>query len=466
MCLESEAIKIENQQNTWREQTSNKKAENAPGCLGVCLLFITQLVLLFGCLIAGAGNVAYQNYLDEFEIRFTKLGLYELIVNKELPPYLPLLLSILAILFLIVGFFSFRRYLKWSTQKLAQNAVDGEYNRSEYEALRRKKYAKSDRSGKIMYLVQLVLSLIPAIFVIPTISFGSPNTSALIIATIVTLFAFGVFIFWLVCFCIISIVRLSFNSRALRKSQPTKQQVITQEMQRLFGQNCGYEPFGRFFVNPLETDVVKRYDNFTANDHIFGSYKRLYFEQMDVLLYNNVPYDPDSDISRPRLTAASRVTSDQAHRLKGLKGRWVIVHQPKTSSGKFYIINKNAYADELYRFKKLLGLDEVFLEDTEFNRRFVIYAEIPHDVFYVMTPPLIERLKRFADMGAGKSDFSLRLGFCQNRIHLVVCGLTDAFEDLFGALNTVNISISEESARMSVRRDLNLITDFIDSLFG
>ena len=379
---------------------------------------------------------------------------------------MPLLLSFLAILFLIIGFFDYRRYMKWSAKKRAQNAVDGEYIHSNYETLRRQKFTKADRSGRTLYMVLLITSLVPAIFVIPTVSFSPPNASALFIATMVTFFAFGVFIFWAVGFSIIAIVRIFTNSRALRKSQPTKQQVITQEMQRLFGPNSGYEPYGRFFVNPLETDVVKLYDNFTANDHIFGSYKGISFEQMDVLLFNNVPYDPDSDTNRPILTAASRVTSDEAHKRKGLKGRWVIIHQPKISSGKFYIINKNAYTDELRRFKKHLGLSEVFLEDTEFNSHFVIYAETPHDVFYVMTPPLIERLKRFAVLGAGKSDFSLRLGFCQNRIHLVVCGLTDAFEDLFGALNTVNISISEESALMSVRRDLNLITDFIDSLFS
>ena len=431
------------------------------------LLFINQLVLLFGCVVAAVGSANFMDFLNESQRGADTRDMSDMVEMIERLPNAPLIVSIVAIIILLFGIFDLLRYWKWANQKIAGDPVNGEVNPSElseYEIMRRKRLHSTGSTVKTMYMGMLILSLIPAIIVIPVIIFGQPNIIALSIAIVVTSFTFVIFILWLIASMIITGAKVVNTNRKMRNVRPTKEQIIIPEMKRLFGEDSGYEPAGRFFANPYETAVVRRFDNFGTNDHIFGRYKGLQFEQMDVLLYDNPKYTEDY-IPSSNAPARSLNTSDAENKQKRFKGRWVIFHQPKVSSGRFYIISKNAYDDELSRFKKLPGLSEVFLEDTEFNNRFVIYAEIPHDVFYVMTPPLIERMKRFADMGAKKPDYSLRLGFCQNRIHFLICGLIDAFDQMFGALN-LDISVSEESARMSVRRDLNLITDVIDSLFG
>ncbi|MCL1964359.1 MAG: DUF3137 domain-containing protein [Firmicutes bacterium] len=416
------------------------------------LLLAAQPILLFGCLMAGAKNAAFQRFLAEHEMA----ALTEMDVGKA--PLTPRQLSMTAMIVLIIGMAAFFRYWRSINRKIAQAAAPEGHPPSEYENARKKKFFAIERTTKTLHTVLLILSVIPAIVVIPVLGFGEPGVNALIAAYMVTFWAAGAFMFTIAVWLLIALgqlVSLVCASLSLRNARPAKAQIITGEIKRVFGENSGYEPNGHFYEDPFETDVLKRYDHLAANDHLFGVYRGLAFEQMDVLFY---------DGGLPK-TGQAFLTSDLAHKQNGFKGRWIIVHQPKAVAGRFYIVSKDAYADERKRFKNLPGLSEVFLEDTEYNNRFVVYAQTPHDVFYVMTPQLIGRLKKFADRGAGKPDFSIRLGFYENRIHFVVSGLTDAFEHLFGAFD-LDASISEESARASVRRDLNLITDFIDSLFG
>lgn len=447
-----EEATIKNQHNSWQQQTETKKAKNPSnsGCLGMFLLFITQVILLYICIISGIGNTAYESFL--LSSHLDSLGTY---LESSVTPFQ---LSIVAICILLLGVIIFLRYQYLLHKNAARNAIAGE-SISEYDKMRTKMFSVLSLIKRILDIFILFISIAPAYFVLYTVVYNQPSSKGLVAATIISFSAYAIFFLWLVVRGIVSIIEATLAANWKKNQRPTKEQIILSELGKMCGENCGYDPSGRFSADPFESKVIRQYDRFISNDYIYGSYRGLSFEQLDVFLQDNKDFNPNL---KNYYTFAS---SDAIKKMNAFKGRWIIVHQLKTSSGRFCIISKNASDEELERFKIIPSLTEVFLEDGEFNRHFLIYAENPHDVFYIMTPQLIERLKTFSDMGTRQKDFSIRLGFYHNRIHLIISGLVDAFEQLYGA-QSQDLSATEESARNIVRRDLNLITDFIDSLFA
>lgn len=76
------------------------------------------------------------------------------------------------------------------------------------------------------------------------------------------------------------------------------------------------------------------------------------------------------------------------------------------------LIYSNKFKNRALR-KKDLKKEKVELEGTQFNKDFDVYSPVPHDVFYLLTPQLMERLQFLA----GKYE-SIAMDVVGNRVIL------------------------------------------------
>ena len=94
------------------------------------------------------------------------------------------------------------------------------------------------------------------------------------------------------------------------------------------------------------------------------------------------------------------------------------------------------------------------MEDEDFNNRFRIYAQNEHDVFYILTPALMEKIKKVTDSVTGQILFC----FVDNKLHIGIANNKDSFE------HSIFVKIDKKQIIEEISKDIKLITDFIDEL--
>ena len=94
------------------------------------------------------------------------------------------------------------------------------------------------------------------------------------------------------------------------------------------------------------------------------------------------------------------------------------------------------------------------MEDQDFNNKFKIYAQNEHDAFYILTPSLMEKLKKVTGNVRGKLLFC----FIDNRLHIGLQNNKDSFE------HSIYTKINEEKVINEISQDIKLITNFVDEL--
>ncbi|MDR3304927.1 MAG: DUF3137 domain-containing protein [Clostridiales Family XIII bacterium] len=233
---------------------------------------------------------------------------------------------------------------------------------------------------------------------------------------------------------------------------PTKAQLVSEELQNIFGAGVCYMPKGSLANNPLSTGLVSgsaRPEK--SNDHIYGQYKGLDFERADV-----------------SFSALHKVYNTNSEEYEDewrtiFSGQWMVARMQKTIPGRVLIYSKAACAHEkahIDYLQKNGRYTEVALEETAFGDFFRIFAENPHDAFYVLTPPVMERLKRLAGAGAVNPDagMSLYVGFYGGMLHIGINSGHDAFD------GAITLSVSEAETRARIRADMQIVVDIMESL--
>ena len=97
---------------------------------------------------------------------------------------------------------------------------------------------------------------------------------------------------------------------------------------------------------------------------------------------------------------------------------------------------------------------KVKMEDQEFNNNFTTYAQDEHDAFYILTPSLMEKIKKLKDTISGKLLFC----FIDNKLHIGIQNNKDSFE------HSIFTKINEERVTNEISKDIKLITNFVDEL--
>lgn len=99
------------------------------------------------------------------------------------------------------------------------------------------------------------------------------------------------------------------------------------------------------------------------------------------------------------------------------------------------------------------------MEDDEFNDRFKVYAKNELDVFYVLTPSVIDKIKKMAHKFLDSDSYSgMMFCFSNNYLHIGFSSHKNLYEsDLFSEINA-------EEVEGQLSDELDIIAQFIETL--
>lgn len=190
------------------------------------------------------------------------------------------------------------------------------------------------------------------------------------------------------------------------------------------------------------TKMMYMGDRYTSNDYISGRYKDIGFRQADVHIEEERE-STDSDGN----TTTYWVTI--------FRGRWMIFDFNKTFKADLQVCQKFFGNNKISNWGNDTKFEKVKLESVDFNKRFNVYAQSDHEAFYLLTPPIMEKIIKLDDMNQGR----LLLCFIDNKLHIGLYDGKDSFEHA-----PVFKQINEEQVRNNISTDIKQITMFIDEL--
>ena len=189
------------------------------------------------------------------------------------------------------------------------------------------------------------------------------------------------------------------------------------------------------------TGMMYMGDRYSSNDYISGKYKNINVVQADV----HIEEEEETTDSEGN-TTTTWVTI--------FRGRWMVFDFNKTFKANIQVSQKGFGNSRISNWGAKIKYKKVMMEDQDFNNKFRIYAQDEHDAFYILTPSLMEKIKRLT------SNISAKLLFCfvDNKLHIGIQNNKDSFE------HGVFTKINEEKVVNEISQDIKLITNFVDEL--
>ena len=203
-----------------------------------------------------------------------------------------------------------------------------------------------------------------------------------------------------------------------------------------------YNPERGFDYNVIKnTGMMYMGDRYSSNDYVKGKYKNINVEQADVHIEEKVT-TTDSD------------GNTTTHYETLFMGQWMIFDFNKRFSANVQVCGKRFTNARRSNWGKALKYKKVEMEDAEFNKMFRVYAMDAHEAFYILTPSLMDRIKKLSNSIKG----SILLCFVDNKLHVGISNNKDAFEaSLFKKLD-------ESKIISNISSEIKLITNFVDEL--
>ena len=212
-----------------------------------------------------------------------------------------------------------------------------------------------------------------------------------------------------------------------------KENVVKNILDSIFT-NVIYKPNEGIPREVIEETKTIEMGKYSSDDYIEAIYNGVHFIQADVASW----YDYDE----------GRVTY--------FRGRWMIFDFNKAFKANMQVIpTKYKHAKKFKNFKlNDIAYKKVETEDVEFNKQFKVLAQNDYDVFYVLTPQMMERIKKLSNSING----DVILYFSNNLLHIGINNFKNAFEV------GIDESIDIEVEKHRILYDINLITSFIKEL--
>lgn len=190
-----------------------------------------------------------------------------------------------------------------------------------------------------------------------------------------------------------------------------------------------------------DTNMMYMGDRYTSNDYISGKYKNVNFIQADVHIEEEqTTTDSDGNTTTTWITL--------------FRGRWMVFDFNKTFKANVQVSQKRFGNSKISNWGENIKYKKVMMEDQEFNNNFRVYAQSEHDAFYILTPSLMEKIKRLSTSISGKLLFC----FIDNKLHIGLQNNKDSFE------HSIFTKINEEEVINNISQDIKLITSFVDEL--
>lgn len=218
-------------------------------------------------------------------------------------------------------------------------------------------------------------------------------------------------------------------------------QIFNSEYKKVFVQNTLAKVFDNLNYNPNKglsesvislTGSMSTGDRFTSNDYISGTYKNVKFEQSDIHIEEKHEEKDDEGHVHERWVTI-------------FLGRWMVFDFNKRFKANIQVHSGNL---------PFRNSSKVKFEDEEFNKMFSVFTNNEHDAFYVLTPQMLEKLKKI------QKSLNCGLIFCfqDSKLNIAINNYNDSFEcNVFKEIN-------EEEIENNIIKDIKLITDFINEL--
>lgn len=190
-----------------------------------------------------------------------------------------------------------------------------------------------------------------------------------------------------------------------------------------------------------DTNMMYMGDRYSSNDFVSGKYKDINVVQADVHIEEeHTTTDSDGNTTTTWVTI--------------FKGRWMIFDFNKNFKANIQVCQKGFGNSKISNWGSKIKYKKVMMEDQIFNKSFKVYAQDEHDAFYILTPSLMERIKKLSGTISGKILFC----FIDNKLHIGIQNNKDSFE------HGVFTKINEEKVTNEISQDIKLITNFVDEL--
>ena len=159
------------------------------------------------------------------------------------------------------------------------------------------------------------------------------------------------------------------------------------------------------------TNMMYMGDRYSSNDLISGKYKDINVVQADVHIEEeHTTTDSDGHTTTTWVTI--------------FKGRWMVFDFNKNFKANIQVCQKKFGNSKISNWGLKDKYKKVMMEDQAFNNSFKVYAQDEHDAFYVLTPSLMERIKKLSTTISGKLLFC----FIDNKLHIGIYNNKDSFE--------------------------------------
>lgn len=209
-----------------------------------------------------------------------------------------------------------------------------------------------------------------------------------------------------------------------------KERLVRSELEKQFG-DLRYLPEAGIPASSIEqTGMMRMGNRYHAEDYLSGTAGGVPFEQSDVCIQN--------------VTSNGKSTSTVTY----FRGRWLIFAFNKRFTHNLLVVSDSfSYAKRPGGFFGKDRSERLSMESEAFNDAFKVYAQDAHEAYYILTPPLMERLLALnARLGCG-----MLFGFCGNRLHVAVPTGGDAFEP------SLLSQPKPEAALEKIRREAELV---------
>jgi len=231
-------------------------------------------------------------------------------------------------------------------------------------------------------------------------------------------------------------------------SKPTKEftmafkEVFVKKSLENFFTDLVYEPEKGLNSSVIaNTRMMNMGDRYTSNDFVSGKYKNINIVQADVHIEEEHE-TTDSDGG----TTTTWVTI--------FKGRWMVFDFNKSFKANVQVCQKGFGNARISNWGAQVKYKKVMMEDQAFNNQFKTFAQDEHEAFYILTPSLMEKIKKLTNNIQGKLLFC----FVDNKLHIGLQNGKDSFE------HSIYKQIDEEKVTNEISQDIKLITNFVDEL--
>lgn len=190
-----------------------------------------------------------------------------------------------------------------------------------------------------------------------------------------------------------------------------------------------------------DTQMMHMGDRYSSNDFVSGTYKNINIKQADVHIEEeHETTDSDGHTSTTWVTI--------------FRGRWMIFDFNKKFKADLQVCQKTFGNAKVSNWGREQKFKKVMMEDQLFNKIFRVYAQSEHEAFYILTPSLMEKIKKLEENIRGH----LLLCFINNKLHVGIYNNKDSFE------HSIFTKIEESKVLDEISKDIKLITNFVDEL--